>query len=179
MDVPPKHRLDDVEDAIIRIIVEGSYLSPSYPQPADILEEHIRAADLIVRAQLVKVNETDSRWTVTDVIKGNAQEKTLILPHDLFRLRAEAVVRHKHGATQPATEPTLKQEIAAEMKRLIQAELVPGRQAVLFASDPTVEGEAMRAHLRQRIYEDASGKRLDEAIRATRDAESHKLPIKL
>ena len=178
-DAPPYQRLDDVENAIIRIIAEGSYLSPSFPQPTDILREHIRAADLIVRAQLVEVNETDSRWTVTDVIKGNAQEKVLILPHDLFRLRAEAVVRHKHRAKQPATEPSLKQQIAAEMKRLIQAELVPGRRAILFVSGPTVEGEAIRAHLRQRIYEDASGKRLDEAIRAIRDAESHKLPVDL
>jgi len=178
-DAPPEHRLDDKEDAIIRIIAEGKYLSPSFPQPADILEEHIRAANLIVRAQLVEVNETDSRWTVTDVIKGDAQEKTLILSHDLFRLRAEAVVRHTHRAEQPADEPTLKQEIAAEMKRLIEAELVPGRQAVLFASDPEVEDGAIRAHLHKRIYEDASGKRLDEAIRAIRDAQSHRLPIHL
>ena len=176
-DLPPAHGMDDAEDRIIRIIADGGYLSPSFPQPADFLGQHIRAADLIVRAQLSQVTETDSRWTVSAVIKGQTQEKTLILPHDLFRLRAQAIIQHRRQTTQPATEPSLEEQIAAEMNRLLKAELVPNLQAILFVSDPKVEGQTVKANLLQRIYEDASGQRLDEAVRVIRAAEAHQLPV--
>jgi hypothetical protein len=40
-------------------------------------------------------------------------------------------VRHKQEALPPATQPPFGQQVAAEMKRLIQAELFPGQRAVL------------------------------------------------
>lgn len=172
-DAPPAHPLDAYEDKVVNMIAAGDHLSPNFPQPADVLMEYIRDATLIVRAELESVTDAESRWSILGAVKGEPKQKTVVLSHDLFRLRAQAVIRHAQSTTRPAIN------LQDEIKRMIQNELIVGRTAILFLSDEKTDGDTLKANLNKRIYEDATGKKLDSAANAIQAAMGGKLPMNL
>jgi hypothetical protein len=177
-EAPPEYLLADRESTIAQMLVTGDYLSPSFPQPADFLMAHVRDADLIVRAKLTKFDDSQAQWEIIGEIKGKIGKKMLIVDNDLFRLRAEGIVRHSLAVTPPTTLP-VERQVADEMKKLIKREQSEGNEAILFLSNVKADGETVRAKLDKRIYENSLQNNLDKAQEAIQAAMEGKLPMNM
>jgi hypothetical protein len=167
-DMPPNHRIEDVENEIVKLIAEGKNLE-LWPGPA--LTTAANAADLVVRAELDQLGDEQSRWKVLGTIKGQAKAQFVVVDHWLWHLRAQTIIRCQPGADR-LSEQELTARINAEASRLVHAELSPGKRAILFLGDVRFEGDLGRGGLRRLILEDASGKRLDQMEEAIRHPSS-------
>ena len=167
-DVPQRFSLDQHEKAIIQAIAQGKYLEP-HPQPGDVLAERMEQATLIVRATLTKVGDNGATWKIIRTLKGQADKDAVLVDLDLFRLRAEAIVRHALRTGASATRPTpppspqeIDARIAREARRLMQAELIPGREAILFVDECKPTDDGVHGRLRHRLYGTQENRNLDE-----------------
>ena len=86
-----------------------------------------------------------------------------MIPHDLFRLRAEAIVRHAALDDAALKDPkAMATRVDTEMKKLMTEELIPHREAILVLTDCRAQGNDTRADLVERAYEEATHKHLDQ-----------------
>jgi hypothetical protein len=170
-DVPPQHRLDDVEDEMIKVIADGSAFEP-HVQPGDVLRENIADAQLIVRATLVQIDAGESKWKIARILKGNAKTDVLILNNQFFRSRAKAIVAHtarrqSHLTNSPITATEVPDfAVNMEIDHLIKGELTPAKDAILFVDQVKVNIDAIHGRLRHRAYEDNQKPKLDALERA-------------
>jgi len=135
--------LDEGEKNILQVVESGEYLRPRNAHGS--LGFYIRKSERIVRARLVKLDGTTSRWEVSGILyvrpaglaagrRGGVLGEqtpphgpaTMTLSLEPWQLRAEAIVgsRHTQAADGKATEE--------EFRRLVGAELKVGREAILF-----------------------------------------------
>ena len=149
-DVPSKNPLDEREKEIVEVIRTGAHLTPSL-RPED-LAIYVRSSERVVRASLTKIGSTSAEWTVASVLyvarfdrrpitvpfpkEKLAEESdrllgtTITVGLDVWRLRAETVVNHQ--ADQDPDRGSTEEDIQAEFDRMVQAELVVSREAILF-----------------------------------------------
>jgi len=135
--------LDEGEKNILQVVESGEYLRPRNAHGS--LGFYIRKSERIVRARLVKLDGTTSRWEVSGILyvrpaglaagrRGGVLGEqtpphglaTMTLSLEPWQLRAEAIVRSRH--TQAADAKATEEEF----RRLVSAELKVGREAILF-----------------------------------------------
>ena len=172
------YRADEAEAEILQAVTDGSAFDIV---PRRISQMFIEAP-VVVRAQLVKTEGGalgESTWKITRVLRGDAgisRPDTLIIDDQFFRQRAKAIVaaaeRKQHapstamsdsteGARTSTSQPA-PALVDSEINRLIDAELKPGAEAILFLDQVQTQGETLHARLRYRDYEDATRHRLDD-----------------
>jgi hypothetical protein len=167
--------LDKYESQIVAATQSGEFLDPTSAQsdifrasqeqrlPGDVTADSQRDGVTAIRATLVNVDDHAATWEVTKPIIGTIGTRTVVISHDLFRLRAQAIARH--AALDDATLKVPKAfaaRVDAEMKRLMTGELIPHREAILVLTDCRAQGDDTRADLVGRGYEDATHKHLDQ-----------------
>ena len=149
-DVPPKYPLDDYEKRIVEVIKTGAHLTPRLTPGG--LGPYIRASDKVVRARLTKIGDVSTEWRVAGVLQaapprvGGSEEQAprkervevhtertptvITVRLDTWRLRAESVINYR--AAQDPTQASTETEVQKELTRLVNAELAPGQEAILF-----------------------------------------------
>lgn len=154
-DAPPGHALDDTAQEIVNTIRDGGFLEIQATQGlGDIFAEELRRADTIVRAKLLEVDDKAAHWQVEKTLRGKDITTPLDLPHDVFRLRAQAVVNYAALTDNTLKDPAKRDaQIAAEMQAMIKAELAPGHEAILFLAKVTFAGNTAHADLLYRLFD--------------------------
>ena len=159
-DMPPKFRLDDYEDRVMKTIADGSAFEPQPWRIAD--------AQLIVRAELLQIGVGESRWKISRVIKGDGKASTLVLDDQFFRRRAQAIVAYKtrRASTSPTTQAAAAESTArlvdAETARLMSSELVVPEEAILFVDQVQSAADSVTGHLRYGAYRNQQKEKLDK-----------------
>jgi len=143
--------MDGDEKHVLACVTSGEFMRPRSNSNVD-PGFYIRKSKRIVRARLIKLEGGTSRWKVSDVLwtkppgffagaivphqEASGQEEILqgtseiSLSLEPWQLRAEAIVRARDG--RPADENATKKAIEKEFRRLTDAELKVGREAILF-----------------------------------------------
>jgi hypothetical protein len=143
----PEHSLDDLEGTIVAIIEDGSYLELESTGK----EVRVATDGMTVRAQLIDLSESSARWKVTAVVSGELEKGFIVIDHEVFHLRAQAIAQHRIRQTGQATRTD---EIQRDIfSALLRRELAVGREALLLVSPVRKTGEAMECRLLARSYE--------------------------
>lgn len=143
----------------------------------------IMGSCLFVRARLAGVDESGSKWKVTALIKGNSAPGMIVIPHDEFRRRAEAVARDRYraeGKHRPAPAE-FKAEVRQVMAEMVQTQLpakAVGTPAILAVDGCSVQEGQMHCRLQRWALEGDSGEALDaleKSIRHWMEADCHEV----
>jgi hypothetical protein len=143
---PAAFSLDDYEKSIIEVIRTGTALKV---QAAN-LDECVRRAEKVVRAELIHIGDTSAEWKIVSVLyvgpQGRASFRdpaiksvpskvpnlpaTIRIDLDTWRLRAESLARYRAPGASPLQAPT--QQAHELLAGLLREDLAVGQQALLF-----------------------------------------------
>jgi hypothetical protein len=135
-DNPPIFPLVTPEMEIMQAIHSGRYLE------FYVMKDHeeyflreLERSDAVVRATLLKSNDTTATWRIDKTLKGKDLPATVEVPHTIFRQRAQAWVDYLAEKDATLKVPTAREaRIKDEMAAMIEQELTPNQHAVLFLS---------------------------------------------
>jgi hypothetical protein len=183
--VPPEGTPDASEQEIVRIVRSGDYLEnpaivrgDDYPGMTGFGDPLAAQSRSLVRARLLEVDDKAARWQVEKFLRGkNITSATIEIPHDLFRLRAQAVVNFAALKDEALKDPARREaRIAQETQALIAAELSPGHEAILLLGKIEQTGETSRAELLFRLYDTSTRMKLDEFEKLIASPQSTRSP---
>jgi hypothetical protein len=159
-----RNLVNSEEMVTVRALKEGTYLEAApIGGFGDFFQQALRDTDSVVRATIVKTDETATTWRVAKTLRGKDTGPALVIDHTLFRMRAEAVVRYA-ALTDNSLKDATKRDarLKDEMNAMIQAEMKPGREAILFLAHLKPENDSTRAEMRFRSFSDSKRMTLEK-----------------
>jgi hypothetical protein len=160
-DNPPIFPLTTPEMQIMQAIHSGRYLEfYVIKDHEDYFLRELERSDAVVRATLLKSNDTAATWQIDKTLKGKDLPATVEIPHTIFQQRAQAWVDYLAEKDATLKTPAGRESrIKEEMEAMMAQELTPNQHAILFLSHV----QKNRADMVGRVYGE-NLKDLEEAI---------------